>query len=251
MGLSELVEKLKSRFLIIGGVRISKEDGETLETFGESDSKLNDIGAFLGSAGEVIFNRLQMQQPEYATFSVDSMNVVLINEGSAFTVLKINGSSEGIYESFKEASAEKPVEAETLQAKPEEAAPEEKYTDELSSFAESLPVNKLGEIERKLLNAKVIQLNYLVEEFSKGGSTEKWNSSISSMISVMEEMKAALTVTNKVSINDVVEYEIKREDIQAKTKTLIDGICKKAVEEYGAAEAKKMVQNVIEKLSRK
>ncbi|MGE3063591.1 MAG: hypothetical protein AB7T10_08170 [bacterium] len=250
MGLSELVEKLKSRFLIIDGVRISKEDGETLETVGDGNPKMNEIGAFLGSAGEVIFNRLQLQAPEYAIFNVDDMNIVIVNENTSFTVLRVNGSSAGIYEEFITASAkteETPVE---IQEEKEEA-PQLIETDELSSFADSIQENKLGEIERKLLSAKIIQLNYLVEEFSKGGSTEKWNSSVSAMISNMAELKAALTVTNKVSINDIVSVEITREEIQAKTKTLIDGICKKAVEEYGAAEAKKMVQNVIEKLSKK
>ncbi|MDD3804139.1 MAG: hypothetical protein PHW02_07145 [bacterium] len=250
MGLSELVEKLKSRFLIIGGVRISKDDGDTLETLGEGDPKMNDIGAFLGSAGEVIFNRLQMQAPDYATFSVDDMNLVLIKENSAFTILKVNGSFSGLYEAFTELSFA-PQEPPAKEEPAVEETPQPVETNELASLAESFDVNKLGEIERKLLSAKIIQLNYLVEEFARGGSTEKWNSTVSSMISSMPEMKEALTVTNKVSINDIVSVEITREEIQAKTKSLIDGICKKAVEEYGAAEAKKMVQNVIEKLSKK
>jgi hypothetical protein len=250
MGLSELIEHLKSRFLIIGGVRISKEDGETVETVGEANVKINDIGAFLGSAGEVVFNRLQLSAPEYAVFNVDDMNIILINEKTNFTVLRVNGDAKGLYEAFMDASKEKIEEIKPEEPK-EEEQPSSIETSDLSDFAESIAVNKLGEIERKLLSAKVTQLNYLVEEFSKGGSTEKWNSSVSGMISNVPELKEALTVTNKVSINEIVEIEITREEIQAKTKILIDGICKKAVDEYGAAEAKRMVQSVIEKLSRK
>ena len=252
MGLSELIERLKSRFLIMNGVRISKEDGETFETFGEPNGKMNDIGAFLGSAGEVIFNRLQLDAPDYATFNVDDMSIILINEKTNFTVLRANGSTSGLYEAYIEASIEKAPETEIAATEPVAEEEPQIETNDLSSFAESISeVNKLGDIERKLLSAKVTQLNYLVEEFSKGGSTEKWNSTISAMISNIPEMKKALTVTNKVSINEIVPIEILREEIQAKTKVLVDGICKKAVEEYGATEAKKLVQNVIEKLSKK
>ena len=249
MELSELIERLKSSFLIIAAVQINKEDGEIVETFGEPNGKINDIGAFLGSAGEVIFNRLQLESPDYAIFNVDEMNIILINEKTKFTIFRTNGSTNGIYESYMKASKEKSPEIITKTEPIKEPAVVQSSAP--SDFTQTIKINKIGEIERKLLSAKITQLNYLVEEFSKGASTEKWNSAISGMISSVPELKEALTVTNRVSINDIIAIEITREEIQIKTKILIDGICRKAVEEYGAADAKKLVQNVIEKLSKK
>lgn len=255
MGLSEIVEKLKYIVPIFGAMRLNKEDGTILEKFGEQPGNLGDIGAFLGSAGDVIFKKFQMNYPLISFIKVDGNNLVLISQKNEFLLFKINGEIDtdkfynefkNIFETTKIVEEPKIVESEPIK----EPVVEQSFISPKQEF-QTQEVNRLGEIERKLLISKVLQLNYLVDEFSQGGDRRIWNNFIKENLSSVDVLEKALDIKDKIDVKDIVPVEISRDDIQRTTKVLIDGVCKKAVEVYGASEAKKMVQNVIEKLSKR
>ncbi|HAF07565.1 MAG: hypothetical protein XD76_1025 [candidate division TA06 bacterium 32_111] len=254
MELSEIVEKMKSFIPIFGAMSLNKEDGTILEKVGEQSNAIGDIGAFLGSAGDVIFKKLQMGYPLISFFKVDGNNLVCISEKNKFLLFKVNGDVDTtkFYEEFKKIAETPKVEEEkVIENKPAVEEVSQKPYNPFENVSTQQEVNRLGEIERKLLFSKVLQLNYLVDEFSQGGDRKIWNNFIKENLSGVDILEKALDIKDKIELKDVVPVEINRDEIQRTTKVLIDGICKKAVEVYGASEAKKMVQNVIEKLSKR
>jgi len=254
MELSELVEKMKGFIPVFGAMRLNKEDGTILEKVGEQPNNLGDIGAFLGSAGDVIFKKFQMGYPLISFIKVDGNNLILISEKNEFLLFKINGDvdTNRFYEEFKKIAESPKVEEEKIvENKPAVEEAFQKPYNPFENVSTQQEVNMLGEIERKLLLSKILQLNLLVDEFSQGGDRKVWNNFIKDNLSNLDILEKALDIKDKIEIKDIVPVEISRDDIQRTTKVLIDGVCKKAVEVYGASEAKKMVQNVIEKLSKR
>ncbi len=254
MELSELVEKMKGFIPVFGAMRLNKEDGTILEKVGEQPNNLGDIGAFLGSAGDVIFKKFQMGYPLISFIKVDGNNLILISEKNEFLLFKINGDvdTNRFYEEFKKIAESPKVEEEKIvENKPVVEEAFQKPYNPFENVSTQQEVNMLGEIERKLLLSKILQLNLLVDEFSQGGDRKVWNNFIKDNLSNLDILEKALDIKDKIEIKDIVPVEISRDDIQRTTKVLIDGVCKKAVEVYGASEAKKMVQNVIEKLSKR
>lgn len=251
MELSNLFSEITKTFPLLGAVRVNKEDGEVKERSGDVGQKLIDIGAFLGSAGEIISKKLTLQNPEYSVLNSDGLDVIIISDASSFTVLSMEDASDHrrIFEAYRSADAP-PVQASP--AVTEESAKEESDLSDLAGFAQSEePANRIGEIERKLLAAKILQINYLVDEFSQGGSKAEWNNFLKVKFSEIDDFKEAVDVGEKIELHEVIPTEISRDSIQVNTKSLIDAVCKMAVDKYGAAEAKKMVQNVITKLNKR
>lgn len=251
MDLNQMVEKIKETFPILGAMRLSKEDGSVLENLLESSENISDIGAFLGSAGDVIFKKFQLNSPVISFLKMNGFDIVLISEKNEFILFKVNGDIDlnsfyDLYQTIKEESV-----------KVESPKVEEKVTQKMDigepvkEFKQVEEEDKLGEIERKLLLSKVLQLNYLIDEFSQSGDRTVWNNFIKEYLKNVEILEKALDVGDRVNLKPIVSVEINRDEIQRTTKIVIDGICKKAVEVYGASEAKKMVQNVIEKLSKR
>jgi len=250
MELSNLISEIRKSFPVLGAVRVNKEDGEVKESGGDVSQKLIDIGAFLGSAGEIISKKLLLQNPEYGVMSSNGLNVLIVNDKQFFTVISVSEEAEHkkIFEIYRTA------EAGSAEQKSAEQATDELVDDlsDLSGFASpDEQENRIGEIERKLLGAKILQINYLVEEFAQGGSVGEWNDFLSDRLLEIDDFKKAVEVGEKLDLLEIIPVEISRDSIQVNTKSLIDSVCKKAVEKYGAVEAKKMVQNVITKLNKK
>jgi len=249
MELSNLISEIRKSFPVLGAVRVNKEDGEVKERGGDVSQKLIDIGAFLGSAGEIISKKLLLQNPEYGVMNSDGLNVVIVNDKQFFTVISVSDEAEHkkifeIYRTAESGSAEEKV--------VEQADEQADELSDLAGFASSTEQeNRIGEIERKLLGAKILQINYLVEEFAQGGPVTEWNVFLSDRVLEIEDFKKAVEVSDKLDLLEIIPVEISRDSIQVNTKSLIDAVCKKAVEKYGAVEAKKMVQNVITKLNKK
>lgn len=243
MEFNEIIEKIKEEFPIKSAVKINKEDGDVLETIGPGNQLLSDIGAFIGSAGEVIFRKIGKNSPDSTIVKSSDMNVLIINAGNYYIALnpETGVDEKGIMAKYTDMT--------TIKA--------EAHTDELSEFSDLMDIastmeeNLLGDIERKLLGAKVTQMNFLIDEFSAGSDRDKWLLQMIDTVGEMDDMAKALDVTDEIKIKDIVPVSISRDDIQIKSKTLIDALCKAAVEEFGAVEAKKKVQNVILKLNKK
>ncbi len=247
MEFNEIIDKFKEAFNIENAVKINKEDGEVIETFGNENVLLNDLGAFIGSAGEIISKKLNMQNTNFIFLKTLKASYAIINEEKSFMAFQINDEvlSKEVFDKYKDIFAEK--------EEVKEEMPVDAGIDDLMDIASSMEreENKLGEIERKLLQAKIIQLNYLVNEFAGSGDKAKWIESIKEKLDEMENIKTALDIEDQLKIKKIVPVEISRDDIQKNTKVLIDTVCKVAVKEFGAAEAKKKVQNVIMKLNKK
>lgn len=252
MELSNLYSELAKAFPLAGAVRVNKEDGEVNQRSGDVTQKLIDIGAFLGSAGEIIAKKMNLQNPEYSVLKSEGLDVIIISDSSTFTVISMQDASEHgrIFEAYMKADAPL-VQKEEKAPEPEPAKAESDLSD-LADFAQSSQTsNRIGEIERKLLAAKVLQINYLVDEFSQGGSRTEWNNFLKVKFSEIDDFRDAVDIGDKIELHEVIPTEISRDSIQVNTKSLIDAVCKMAVEKYGAAEAKKMVQNVITKLNKR
>lgn len=243
MEFSQIIEKIKEEYPVKTAVKINKEDGEVLETMGDGNQLLSDIGAFIGSAGEVIFRKIGKDSPASTIVKSADMNVIIINAGSHYFAINPvkPGDEKKILDKYKEIT--------TVKAEPQ--------SDEVSEFSDLMDIasnmeeNLLGDIERKLLNAKVTQMNFLIEEFAAGGDKDKWLVQMMDSVGTMEDFSKALDIADEIKIKEIVPVAISKDEIAVNSKTLIDALCKAAVEEFGAAEAKKKVQNVILKLNKK
>lgn len=244
MDFSEIAEQLKKEFPIRSGTRLNKEDGDVLEMWGNENQLLNDSGAFLGSAGEIIFKKMSMKNLEYI-FVESAENIIIINRTDDFIAFNFDDKPDEIafFDTYKKISGEQETAAGDV----------DDLMDAANAIAEeeAQEEDKLSEIERKLFTAKIVQINYLIEEFSVDNDSTKWIDTVNETVQEMPNISQALIIDNNVALKDAVPVEIGKDEIQTESKKIIDILCKMAVKEFGAKDAKQKVQNVILKLNKR
>lgn len=244
MDFNEIANQLKNEFPIRSGTRLNKEDGDVIEMWGNENQLLNDTGAFLGSAGELIFKKMSMNNLDYI-FVESADNMIIINRADDFIAFNFDEKPDEMvfFSKYKE-----------ITGAAQEAADD---VDDLMSAADAIEEevkqeDKLSDIERKLFTAKIVQVNYLLEEFAEGNDISKWVDIVKETVQSMGNLSEALDIdSSSVKLKDTVPVEIGKDEIQSESKKIIDTLCKMAVKEFGAKDAKQKVQNVILKLNKR
>ena len=210
---------------------------------------MNDAGAFLGSAGEIIFKKMSLLNMKYI-YLESNENIIIINGANEFLAFNFEGKIDenkffSVFSNIITPDTDKTI------SQVEEDDGMDDLMNAASAIEDESPVDQISEIERKLFNAKIVQINYLIDEFTGDGDKTKWLNAVKEKINEMEKINEALDVADMVSLRDIVGVKISKEEIQADSKNIIDSLCKLAVKEFGAKEAKQKVQNVIMKLNKR
>ncbi len=248
----KIAENLKKEFPVKSAVLLNKEDGDVMETWGNKNQLLNDAGAFLGSAGEIIFKKLSLTNMKLISIKSKD-NIIIFNRENDFLafIFSEEQDEQNFYNKFLELTKEVVIPKDEPSEVPDEIAAGSDMGDLLNAANAIEDEDKLSEIERKLFNAKIAQINFLINEFAIGGEKTKWVNVVKEGIRNMEKITLALDIADDIKLKSTVPVAISKEDIQKDSKEIIDTLCKLAVKEFGAKDAKQKVQNVILKLNKR
>lgn len=212
-------DKIFEDLLDIEGVKgftlISSDDGSIIKRGGLTPGNMDDIVAFIGSAGEIITKACELEEQDFIR-ATGRENVMIFNFRGDYLGIILEDESNEVEETIKE----------TLEKSPE-------MTREMKLF---------------LLKAK--QLNLLIEEFVENSDKEMWKGYISKGIKALSKdgKFEGLLELNDLKIEVSEPENLTVEEINKFMKLLLDFIVKKAISEFGKQQARKYVQNVLKKL---
>ncbi len=191
----EILDKIPG---IMNYAVINAEDGSIEEVKGSSTSPVGDLAAFFSSAAEVIKNTLNLGEIRFVSLCYGANRLVIfLHEGKYIGVEveqeekpldiverireQIAGRKEKVVvEEVVQKIEEKPVEEKIVEEKPVEEKVaehkvEEKVIEEKVEEVKPPPPPPKEEIHlpRSILS-KLIQINFLVEEFGSGGNKAHW-----------------------------------------------------------------------------
>ncbi|NIA22550.1 MAG: hypothetical protein GWP03_00010 [Proteobacteria bacterium] len=252
--MKELLEKMISVEGVKGVVTVKSDDGSPVESVGENSSVMDDISAFVGSCGDVISKLLKLDGFNDLKFYTDDLVYLIIPKNDIYIGLQVDKQSdinmtadriaeiiEGKAEVAQPATApgEKPAEV--------EGKAEEKVTEG--------SVLNLSPNIKKFIKSKVLQINYLIDEFAKGGSKDDWLQNVVYSLKTMDtesKMSNALVEEeNSVKLHlENVSNDISENEISDISKGIIDELCKVSVRRYGTDQTKQKIQNVIKKIAK-
>ncbi|MFO8061923.1 MAG: hypothetical protein R6U31_03255 [bacterium] len=248
MNFTEMIDSIKEGTDLKNAVLLNKEDGEVVEKFGETNALLNDTGAFLGSAGEIIREKTAIDKLNYITVKTEPF-IIIINTDSNFLALEFES-----YTKPSDVFAKYADLAGAVEETPEDSGESESDIDDLMEAAESIEEEEetLSEAEKQMFNNKITQINFLVEEFSADGNKGKWIADIKSSLDSLDKICNCIEFDgdDNLKLKDVIKEDISRREIQEDSKAIIDSLCKSAVKEFGPKTAKEKVQSVIAKLNK-
>ncbi len=240
-----------------GVVSVNREDGSVISTWGQTDTLMNDIGAFVGSTMEVVAKDLKTGDMEYIYVVESTRQLIILPYENAFFCIHVDDTlnahqfAQKILSDIKNNSLSHKEDVKTGDTKVEEVK-EEKVEEKKE---EKKVVRKSSAVQRALLKAKIKQLQYLIEEFSKGENVDKWIEILKSEMETSDPdekiSRYILISDNTLSFNNDVDIDVTKDEISVITKKFVDALFKAAVKEYGPAEAKQMVSNVISRLRKK
>ncbi|MDY6787670.1 MAG: hypothetical protein SVK54_06065 [candidate division WOR-3 bacterium] len=248
MNFTEMIDSIKEGTSLKNAVLLNKEDGEVVEKFGETNALLNDTGAFLGSAGEIIREKTAIDKLNYITVKTEPF-IIIINTDSNFLALEFESyiKPSDVFAKYSELTG---AEEETAE---EEGEPGSDI-DDLMEAAENIEGEEetISEAERQMFNNKITQINFLVEEFSAEGNNDKWIADIKSSLDSLDKICNCIEFDEEsnLKLKDIIKENISRREIQEDSKAIIDSLCKSAVKEFGPKTAKEKVQRVIAKLNK-
>lgn len=231
----QLLKSIISINGVTGCITVNPQDGSVIVKEGNINPILEDITAFFGSGFDVVASSLSIKGLKFSYLEKDNQKfVILVKEGGYIGCeLSPNESFESIIDHILK--VEKPGADVTVEKKVEKAA----------------PVSELSH-ETRFLTSKVRQINLLIDEFSEGDDREPWVGIVKEKFSetdIGKKLLEAFTINNNVlSFDGSLDQGIKEEDISSVSKLVTDSLCRKAVEKFGAIEAKKKVHSVIAKL---
>ncbi|MCK4576095.1 hypothetical protein KAU34_06785 [candidate division WOR-3 bacterium] len=219
---------------VTGCIIVNSQDGSVIVQEGVINPMLEDITAFFGSGFDVVASSLGVKGLKFSYLEKETQKfIILVKEGGYV------GCELAPTEKF-DTVIKYILEIE----KPEEGKKEdEKVTVSL--------VNELSQ-ESRFLKSKVRQINLLIDEFSEGEDKTQWIEIVKTKFSETEIGKKIIDSFRYD--NDMLIFSkplvpgVKEEDISSVSKIVTDSLCRKAVEKFGAIEAKKKVHIVIGKL---
>lgn len=222
----EILDRLAG---IIGYAVIKAEDGSIEEIRGSSTSPLGDLAAFFSSAGEVIKNSLDLGDIHFLTLCYGNHRLVVFPYESKYLGIEIE----------RDRSATELIQRVL-------APPEPVPSAEVEPAAAAAPA--VVELPHSL-SSKVLQINYLLEEFGAGADTGHWQNILNQGIGILGgDMQVFIGVVNGKLVFKENPSAEKEDDFVQGLRSIIDFLVKKAVEEMGSAQARVKVQTVIEKM---
>jgi hypothetical protein len=234
------LKKLNTIEGINGSISVDPQDGSLLLKEGNVHPLLEDITAFFGSGFDVVASSLGIKGLKLSYLEKEDQRFIIIVKEGGYIGCEIsdNISFDSIIEEILR------LEGTELEGKKEKE--EEKEKVEATSGAEE----ETSEV--RFLKSKIRQINLLVEEFSEKVEKSEWLKMVQSKLSdseLGEKLADCLGFDNDtISYKGRLDSGVKEEEISNVSKTVTDLLCRKAVDHYGAMEAKKKVHKVIEKL---
>ncbi|TES92728.1 MAG: hypothetical protein E3J87_04465 [Candidatus Cloacimonadota bacterium] len=229
-----LLKKIIAIDGITGCITVDPQDGSVLLKEGDINPLLEDITAFFGSGFDVVASSLGIKRLKFSYLEKENQKfVILVKEGG---YIGCELSSDIAFE----------VVMKKIQGI--------EKTDGEMKEPEKVSVSSVGELSQqtRFLDSKVNQINLLIDEFSDREDRVQWIELVREKFYENEIGKKMISVihfdNNKVIFEGNLDPETKEEDISIVSKLVTDSLCRKAVEKFGAIEAKKKVHNVIEKL---
>lgn len=210
--------------LELEGVRgyalVSSEDGTIIKRDGITPGNVDEIVAFVGSAGEIISRECELGEMK-SIKGIGIENVVITKYNNNYLGFVVEKNRKYIVNRILDK-----IEEET---------------------------KKGDQNVYRLFNLKANQLNMLLKEFSKDTDEEMWKSYISKGLeAISREHKCEDVITLEgLELKILSSGKLTREDVNNFMKLLLDFIVKKAINEFGSDEARKRVHNVIKKVGGK
>jgi hypothetical protein len=231
----QLLKALISIKGVAGCVTVDPQDGSVILKEGNINPILEDITAFFGSGFDVVASSLSIKGLRFSYLEKETQKfIILVKEGGYIGCeLEPSESFENVIGNIlkTEVGGEKPAEEERV--------------------VEAEPVSELSH-ESRFLKSKVRQINLLIDEFSGNEDRSPWVEIVKEKFSDTDIGKKLLESftfeKNVLSYDGSLDQGIKEEDISSVSKLVTDSLCRKAVEKFGAIEAKKKVHSVIAKL---
>lgn len=256
--MKELLEKMFAIEGVKGVVAVKSDDGSRVESAGEASSVLDDISAFVGSCGDVISKLLKLNGFNDLKFYTENVVYIIVPKDDLYIGLQVENRSDidEIRDKIGEIIKGKTEPAQPVTAPEEKTSDTEKKAEEVveEKTAESSVLNLSPNI-KKFIESKVLQINYLIDEFSEGGSKDDWlQNVIYSLKTIDTESKmsdALIEEGNEVKLYiEKVSDDISENEISTISKGIIDELCKLAVRRYGTDQTKQKIQNVIKKITK-
>ncbi len=256
--MKELLEKMIKIGGVKGVVAVKSDDGSRVESAGNAESVLDDISAFVGSCGDVISKLLKLSGFNNLKFYTSSNIYIIVPKDDIYIGLSVENQDnvDDVMNKVIEYTTEGAETAEKATITEEAQAQEPKEAEAAAEVGrEKETVLSLSPNIKKFIESKVMQINYLIEEFSEGGTKDDWLQNVIYSLKTLdkeEKMSNALVEENdnvKLYLQNV-SSDISENEISSISKGIIDELCKLAVRRYGTDQTKQKIQNVIKKITK-
>ena len=244
MGIEERLGLLMNLEGIRGCVAVSAEDGTLLAKQGEVEGDIDEVVAFLGSAGDVIAGDLDITETGGVWVEIGDRKIgIWLSEDVYYGCEFVSDATDSMLDALKGVMMKEEAPSAVEAHSPGPSGGETPATEVVAKTRAAL-----------LLEGKAKQINLLVEEFSAGGDVGVWwevvknsfanldpQANISQWLDVSEgEMKVNPQTPDSLSAGDVATF----------FKGIVTALYKEAVVRFGMDEAKARFYRVIEKLER-
>ncbi|MCK4544435.1 hypothetical protein KAU43_02755 [candidate division WOR-3 bacterium] len=245
--MEDILNKLETISEVLGAVVVRSDDGTRISSIkSEATNELDDVSAFIGSCGDVIAKLLKIGEFKFIEFYSETKSYLILPvEGNYLGI--VSGKNEdlkSLYNIIKKTLHKEHIE-ENENVKETE---NEEKKEEVSAIDVSPNINKF-------IENKILQINYLIEEFSEGSAKDDWLHNVSYSLSKLDsenKMKEAIKEENdKITLYlENIKKDITEIEISTISKGIIDELCKLAVRRYGTDQTKLKIQNVIKEITK-
>ncbi len=243
----DLLKKLENISEVLSAVVVRSDDGTRISSIKSEDSnELDDVSAFIGSCGDVITKLLKIGRFEFIEFYSEEKSYLILPEGENYIGI-ISGKNEDLKSLYN-------IIRKTLHRENIEKNENVKETENEEKNEEVSAIDVSPNI-KKFIENKILQINYLIEEFSEENAKEDWLQNVSYSLSKLDsesKMKEAIKEENDkiVLYLENIKKNITEVEISTISKGIIDELCKLAVRRYGTDQTKLKIQNVIKQITK-
>ena len=253
--MKELLDRIISVEGVQGIVVVKADDGARVDGAGETSSLLDDVSAFVGSCGDVISKLLKLNGFGNLKFYTKNAQYLIIPKEDTYLGVRLRNSENTdntIGEVMHIVTGKQKV---TEIPEVEKTPPVEEQKSDESGAEEEESVLNLSPNIKKFIESKVLQINYLINEFAEGGNKDDWLQNVIYSLKTMDKERkmseALIERNNKVELYiDKVSNDISENEISTISKGIIDELCKLAVRRFGTDQTKQKIQNVIKRITK-
>jgi hypothetical protein len=230
---------------------VNAEDGSIEKVKGSTPSPLGDLTAFFSSAAEVIKNALNLGELNFVSLCYGANRLVIFLHNGKYIGIEVEreqSPQEFIRRVLEHLTVPVSPKEEKPEAVVEEKIVEEKVVEE-KKVEEVKPPPKVEVHLSRNISSKLVQINFLIDEFGSGGKKAHWLEILNQGLGIIatDILPMVGIIGERLEFKQTPPKE-KEDEIVQILRTVIDFLVKKAVEEMGSSQARLKVQAVIEKM---